>query len=203
MTALRQAAEDYLQLRRALGFKMENAGRLLPQFLDFLESAGAETITTEYAVRWATLPSAANPVWWGVRLTAVRGFARYVQTIDPSAELPPTGVLAAAAGGRRPTPYIYSEADIVALMTAAGRWRPRLSAATLQTLLGLLAVTGMRIGEAIRLDRSDLDLEHARLVVLNSKFGICRNRHMPNYVALRTMLPSARRGGSGSGAEWL
>jgi hypothetical protein len=124
MSALRQAAEDYLRIRRALGFKMENAGRLLPQFLDYLESVGAETITTEHAVRWATLPSAANPVWWGLRLTAVRGFARYLQTIDPRAELPPTGVLPAAAGGRRPNPYVYSEADIVALMTAAGRRRP-------------------------------------------------------------------------------
>ena len=65
MSALRQAAEDYLRIRRALGFKLENAGRLLPRFLDYLESVGAETITTEHAVRWATLPSAANPVWWG------------------------------------------------------------------------------------------------------------------------------------------
>jgi integrase/recombinase XerD len=177
MSALRQAAEDYLRIRRALGFKMENAGRLLPQFLDYLESVGAETITTEHAVRWATLPSPANPVWWGLRLTAVRGFARYLQTIDPRAELPPTGVLPAAAGGRRPNPYIYSEADIVALMTAARRRRPRLAAATLQTLIGLLAVTGMRIGEAIRMDRSDLDLEHARLVVRNSKFG--KSRQLP------------------------
>jgi integrase len=162
MSALRQAAEDYLRIRRALGFKMENAGRSLPQFLDYLESVGAETITTEHAVRWATLPSAADPVYWGVRLTAVRGFARYLQTIDPRAELPPTGVLPAAAGGRRPNPYIYSESDIVALMTAAGSPRPRLSAATMQTLIGLLAVTGMRIGEAIRLDRGHLDLAHAR-----------------------------------------
>jgi integrase/recombinase XerD len=177
MSALGQAVEDYLRVRRALGFKMENAGRLLPQFLEYLESVGAETITTEQAVRWSTLPSAANPVWWGVRLTAVRGFARYLQTIDPRAELPPNGVLPTAAGGRRPTPYVYCEADIVALMTAAGSWRPRLSAATMQTLIGLLAVTGMRIGEAIRLDRGDLDLEHARLVVRNSKFG--KSRQLP------------------------
>lgn len=190
MSALREVAEDYLRIRRALGFKMENAGRLLPQFLDFLESVGAETITTEYAVRWATLPSAANPVWWGLRLTVVRGFARYLQTIDPTAELPPIGVLPAAASGRRPTPYIYSEADIVALMAAAGRWHPRLSAATLRTLIGLLAVTGIRIGEAIRLDRGDLDLEHARLVVRNSKFGKSRQLplHPTTIQALRAYL---------------
>jgi integrase/recombinase XerD len=177
MNSLRQAAEDYLRIRRALGFKLENAGRLLPQFLDYLESVGAETITTEHAVRWATLPSAANPVWWGLRLTVVRGFARYLQTIDPTAELPPLGVLPAAAGGRRPTPYIYSQADIVALLAAAARWRPRLGGLTLQTLIGLLAVTGMRTGEAIRLDRNDLDLAHGVLTVRKTKFG--KSRELP------------------------
>ena len=177
MNALHEAAEDYLRIRRALGFKLENAGRLLPQFLDYLESVGAETITSEHALRWATLPSDANPVWWGVRLTAVRGFARYLQTIDPAAELPPRAVLPVGTGRRRPTPYIYSDAEIAALMTAAGGWLPRLSAATMQTLIGLLAVTGMRIGEAIRLDRADLDLEHRRLVIHTSKFG--KSRQLP------------------------
>ena len=177
MSPLRQAAEDYLRIRRSLGFKLETAGTLLPQFLDHLESSGAKTITTEHAVWWATLPSDANPIWWGVRLTVVRGFARYLQTLDPAAELPPIGVLPAAASGRRPAPYIYSEKEIVALIDAAENWRPRLSAATMQTLIGLLAVTGMRIGEAIRLDRDHLDLDHRRLVVRNSKFG--KSRELP------------------------
>lgn len=177
MSSLRQAVADYLRIRRALGFKLEAAGRLLPQFLDYLESVNAATITTDRAVRWATLPSAANPAWWGVRLTVVRGFARYLQTLDPATELPPVGVLPAAAAGRRPAPYVYSDAEIVALMAAARRWRARMASATLQTLIGLLAVTGMRIGEAIRLDRSDLDLDHARLVVRNSKFG--KSRQLP------------------------
>lgn len=177
MSRLREAAEEYLRIRRALGFKLETAGRLLPQFVDYLESVGAETITIEHALRWATLPSDANPIWWGVRLTAVRGLARYLQAIDPAAELPPRALLPVGTGRRRPTPYIYSEAEITALITAAGRWRPRLSAATLQTLIGLLTVTGMRIGEAIRLDRDDLDLEHRRLVIRNSKFG--KSRQLP------------------------
>lgn len=181
---------DYLRIRRALGFKLETAGSLLPQFLDYLESVGGETITTDHAVRWATLPSGANPIWWGVRLTVVRGFARYLQTVDPAAELPPSGVLPSAAGGRRPTPYIYTEEEIVALMDAAGSWRPRLSAATMQTLIGLLAVTGMRIGEAIRLDRADLDLEHKRLVVRNTKYGKSRQLalHPTTTRALRAYL---------------
>jgi integrase/recombinase XerD len=177
MSGLPRAAQEYLRIRRALGFKLETAGQLLPQFLDYLESVGAETITTEHALRWATLPSDANPIWWAVRLTAVRGFARYLQTIDPATEIPPRAVLPVGTGRRRPTPYIYSEEEITALMTAAGRWRPRLSASTLQTLIGLLTVTGMRIGEAICLDRDDLDLEHGRLVIRNSKFG--KSRQLP------------------------
>ena len=122
-------------------------------------------------------PERREPGLVGRRLTAVRGFARYLQTIDPAAELPPRAVLPVGTGRRRPTPYIYSDAEIAALMTAAGGWLPRLSAATMQTLIGLLAVTGMRIGEAIRLDRADLDLEHRRLVIHNSKFG--KSRQLP------------------------
>lgn len=177
MSDLHQTVEDYLQIRRSLGFKLESAGRLIPQFIDYLESVGADTITIEHALRWATLPRDANPVWWGVRLTAVRGFARYVQTINPATEVPPRAVLPIASGRRRPTPYIYSQAEIVSLMTIAGSWRPRLSAATMQTLIGLLAVTGIRIGEAIRLDRCDLDLDRRRLIIRNSKFG--KSRRLP------------------------
>lgn len=177
MSPLREAAEEYLRIRRALGFKLETAGRLLPQFLDYLESVDAETITTEHALRWATLPSDANPIWWGVRLTAMRGFARYRQSIDPATEIPPRALLPVGTGQRRPTPYIYTEAEITALMAAAGRWRPRLSAATMQTLIGVLTVTGTRISEAIRLDRDDLDLEHGRVVIRNSKFG--KSRQLP------------------------
>jgi integrase/recombinase XerD len=146
MTRLHQAAEEYLRIRRALGFKLDTAGRLLPQFLDYLESVGSATITIEHALRWATLPSDANPIWWGVRLTVVRGFARYRQAIDPATEIPPRALLPVGTGQRRPTPYIYSDEEIIRLMTAAGSWRPRLSAATMQTLIGLLTVTGMRIG---------------------------------------------------------
>lgn len=180
MSSLHQAVEDYLRIRRALGHKLANAGRLLPRFADYLESVGAETVTIEHALRWATMPSGANPVYWQLRLSVVRGFARYLQTIDPTAEVPPSGLLPAAIGGRRPTPYVYCDDEIAALIAAAGRWRrwrSRLGSQTLQTLIGLLAVTGMRIGEAIRVDRDDLDLAHERLLVRNSKFG--KSRQLP------------------------
>jgi integrase len=176
MSSLRQASEDYLRIRRALGFKLVSAGWALPQLVDYLESVGADTITVEHALRWATLPKDTKPVTWQGRLTIARGFARYLQTIDPSAEVPPTDLLPSAVG-RRPAPYIYSDAEILALLDAAGRWRSRLGSVTLQTVIGLLAVTGMRIGETIRLDRRDLNFQHERLVVRNSKFG--KSRELP------------------------
>lgn len=186
MSSLRQAVKDYLRIRRALGHKLDNAGRLLPQFADYLQSVGAETITTEHALRWATMPSGTSPTYWQLRLSVVRGFARYLHTIDPTAEVPPSGVLPAATGGRRPTPYVYCDDEIAGLMAAARRWRSRLGSQTLQTLIGLLAVTGMRIGEAIRLDRDDLDLAHERLLVLNSKFG--KSRQLPLHPSTVTAL---------------
>lgn len=174
MSQLRQAATDYLQVRRALGHKLQDAGYRLPQFIDFLEAHGADTVTIELALAWAT-PSSNKPSTWQRRLIVVRGFARYLQTIDPRAEVPPTDILPSI--GRRPAPHIYSEAEIQALLAAAGRWRPQLGRATLQTMLGLLAVTGMRISEAVRLDRGDVDLANGRLLVRDSKFG--KSRQLP------------------------
>jgi integrase/recombinase XerD len=174
MTALRQAAEDYLQIRRALGYKLERDGVLLLRFIDFVEVNAADTVTIELAMAWAT-PSVITPSTWQRRLIVVRGFARYLQTIDPRAEIPPTDILPGVM--RRPAPHIYSDTEILALMAAASRWRSKLGRVTLETMIGLLAVTGMRISEAVGLDRSDLDLEHARLVVRNSKFG--KSRQLP------------------------
>lgn len=174
MSELRQAAADYLRIRRAFGYKLERAGEMLPRFIDYLEANGADTITIELALAWAT-PSDIKPATWQRRLIVVRGFARYLQTIDPRAEVPPADILPSTP--TRPAPHIYSEAEIHALMAAAARWRSRLGRATLQTMIGLLAVTGMRISEAVRLDRGDLDLVHQRLVVRNSKFG--KSRQLP------------------------
>lgn len=174
MSVLRQAAEDYLRIRRALGYKLERAGEMLPHFIDFLEDNGQDTITIDLALAWAT-PSNIKPATWERRLIVIRGFARYLQTIDPRVEVPPTDILPSV--GRRPPPHIYSDQEIRALMAAAARWRSRLGSATLQTLIGLLAATGMRISEAVRLDRGDFDVAHGRLVVRNSKFG--KSRELP------------------------
>jgi integrase/recombinase XerD len=155
MSQLSSHAADYLELRRALGFKLAKEGRLLPDFAAFTEAAGAGTVTVDLAIRWAAKPDGTSPVWAAQRLSMVRGFARYLQTMDPDAQVPPAGLLPART--RRVTPCIYSDADIAALMTAARTLRNPLKAATFETLVGLLAVTGMRGSEAMRLDDHDLD----------------------------------------------
>ena len=155
MSQLSSHAADYLELRRALGFKLAKEGRLLPDFAAFTEAAGAGTVTVDLAVRWAAKPDGTSPVWAAQRLSMVRGFARYLQTMDPDAQVPPADLLPART--RRVTPYIYSDTDIAALMAAARTLRNPLKAATFETLVGLLAVTGMRGSEAMRLDDHDLD----------------------------------------------
>lgn len=172
MTALAGSLEDYLRLRRALGFKLERAGRLLDEFVTFADEAGAGTLTIELALQWATLPQDAHPVWLSQRLGIVRGFARYLHTIDPRTEIPPPDLLPGCY--RRVPPYLYSDADITGLMSAARSLSPPLRAATYETLIGLLAVTGMRVGEAMRLDRADIDWAVGTLTVSLSKFGKTR-----------------------------
>ena len=175
MSQLRSAAENYLAMRRALGFKLERAAHLLPEFVDYLESTGAETITTELALAWATQPPKEPSQWWVERLDVVRGFARHLSAFDPATEVPPADLLA-----RRPCraePYLYSDSDVAALMSAARGLSLPLKATTYETLIGLLAVTGMRIGEAIRLDRTDLDAAEGALTIRGAKFG--KTRYVP------------------------
>ena len=141
MSALRQAVEDYITLRRALGSKPERHPRLLESFAGYLEAAGATTITIELALSWARLPGDdANPAYLSNRLCAVRGFARHLQAFDPATEVPPARLLPWPKC--RAAPYIYSEDDIAALMRAARLLTPVLRAATCESLIGLLSVTG-------------------------------------------------------------
>ena len=158
MTSLREALADYLRIRRRLGFEMPQDGRLLEGFVEFLEQAGAERVTTDLALAWARTPVHAHPHYWRQRLGVARGFARHLATIDPASEVPSKDLLP----GHRPriAPYIYTDGEITALMDAARRLTPPLRAARHETLIGLLAVTGMRPGEALALDRQDVDLGH-------------------------------------------
>jgi integrase len=171
MSILDQACDDYLALRRALGFKLKRHGRLLPGLVAYLDAAGETTVTTRLALEWATQP-AGHPQEWAVRLSIARGFARYLQTLDGRAEVPPTDLLPRCR--RRPTPCLYSDAEIVALMTATETLHFALTRATYRTLIGLLAVSGIRVGEAIALDRSDVDLDAGCVTVRGGKPGAAR-----------------------------
>ena len=166
---------DYLRMRRALGFKLEFAGQVLPQLVAYLDAAGATTLTVDLAVAWAQLPQGVHPVTWNHRLGAVRGFAAYLKTIDAATQIPPADVF--AGQGPRPSPYLWSDSDIVRLVQAAGDLKPKLRGATLRAVLGLLAVSGMRIGEVLAVDCDDLDVEQAILTVAEGKYH--RQRLIP------------------------
>ena len=187
MSTLRAAAEDYLAMRRALGFKLTTQGRQLMSFIEFCEARGAGHVATELALAWATqtVRDSGDAVYHSRRLMVVRIFARHLAALDPATEVPPEDIL--PRHHRRIAPYLYSPAEINALMAAAGRLAPPLRAATWQTLIGLLAVTGMRQSEARHLDRDQVDLDAGVLTIANSKFGKGRLQflHPTTVAALR------------------
>ncbi|MHA3724817.1 tyrosine-type recombinase/integrase [Leucobacter sp. HY1910] len=165
---------EYLATRRALGFKLEHTERFLRQFVAHLDQAGFVTISVDVTVAWACTPADADPYWWASRLAAVRGFARWWSVFDPATEIPGPEILPLSQLSRRADPYPYSDDDIAALMAAARNIPSPLRAATYETLVGLLAVTGMRVGEVINLDRSDLDTAQQTLTIRGTKFGKTR-----------------------------
>jgi integrase len=184
MSALRQALADYLAVRRVLGYKLVRAGKLLAQFLTYVESRGEDHLTIDTAVAWATLSPEAHQGWAAARLRAVRRFAAHLRGIDPATEVPPVDLLP----GRncRATRYLYSAGDIAALITVAGTLRTPHRVATYRTLIALLAVTGMRVGEAIGLDRDDFDAVNGVLIIRNGKFG--KSRALPLHPSTVTAL---------------
>jgi integrase/recombinase XerD len=188
-TSLQAHVDEYLRLRRGLGFKLERAGQILPQLVCYLEAAGASTVTRELAISWAKLPASACPRHWAARLAIARAFAAYLQTIDPETEVPPAGVFAVRY--QRPTPYLWSDTDIRRLLVAARTLTPSLKAASYEALFGLLAVTGMRVGEAVGLGRDDVEfgaslisireqiakLEKARLIPIHPTTIVALERY--------------------------
>lgn len=188
MTTLEQHAADYLRIRRALGFKLERAEKLLAQYLAYLETMGQDRVTIANALTWARMPAAGGGNWWAQRLSVVRCFATYLHALDPAHEIPPADALARRI--RRAVPYLYTEQEIWALMAATDRLRGQLRRATYRTLIGLLAVSGMRVGEAIRLDRPHLDLAVGAVTIMDSKFGKSRELplHPTTVAALREYL---------------
>jgi integrase len=185
MTPLQQHAADYLKLRRSLGFKLERAEKLLGQYLAYLEEIGEDRVTVKNALDWAALPTnGSRGSWWAFRLSVVRCFAGYLHAIDPAHEVPPPDALPRRI--QRAVPYLYTEPEIRSLMTATDRLRGQLRRTTYRTLFGLLAVTGMRVGEAIALDRTDLDPATGVITIRQAKHG--RTRELPLHPSTVTAL---------------
>ncbi len=180
MSRLRDQVDQYLRLRRSLGYKLIEHERFLNQYLDYLEESQATTITAENALAWAKLPTGVKPRWHGVRLSAVRGFAAWARAFDSDIQVPPAGLLPMRTA--RATPYLYSQDQIAALMNVAAELSPQVRSATFQTLIGLLAVTGMRAGEATRVEVADLDTDAGTLTVRGTKFG--KTRLLPLHVSV-------------------
>jgi len=170
MKTLREAVGDYLALRRGLGFKLKKHERFLEEFATFLEQEGTSQITSRLALLWATQPQHIQPAEWAARLGVVRGFARYWSATDATTEVPPDGLLPYRPG--RAKPYLYSDEQIHLLLKTAKNMRAThsLQPWTYHCLLGLLAVTGLRISEALNLQCADIDWSEGVLTIRNAKF---------------------------------
>ena len=174
MNDLKEAIKDYLALRRGLGFKLKKHTRFLEEFASFLQRTDESTITSRLALQWATEPQQIKPCEWAARLSAVRSFARYLHAFDPRTEIPPQGLLPYRT--QRAKPYIYSDEQIRQLLEAAQRMPAThsLQPWTYHCLFGLLAVTGLRISEALNLKVTDVDWTEGILTIRHSKFGKSR-----------------------------
>jgi integrase len=185
---------EYVAYRTSLGFHFKSAASLLLRFAEYAdEKRFRGPLTTELAVRWVRLPAAASPGYLATRLTAVRGFAKYRAIFDPRTEIPSKGLLGSAY--RRRTPHIYSDVEVSALLNAARRLSPAngLRPHTYATFFGLLACTGLRVSEALKLARSDIDWRQGMLTIRQTKFRKSRfvplhgstTRALKKYAGLR------------------
>jgi integrase/recombinase XerD len=186
MNELRESLEEYLAIRRSLGFKLSALACHVRNFIDFAEGEGASYITTELALRWAQRSTEAQPATRAARLASVRRFAAWRSVTDPRTQVPPEGLLPHRF--RRTRPYIYSDDEIGRIVLTAGELTSAkgLRARTYSTLFGLLAVTGMRVSEALSLDRTDVDLEARVLTIRRTKFG--KTRLAPVHPSTRNAL---------------
>ena len=201
MNTLRQAVQEYLSLRRSLGFKLQDAGKGLLDFVTFMERHRTSYITQALALAWAQQPVNVQPAQWAKRLSFVRGFAHHRSATDPRTQIPPRGLLPFRP--RRARPYLYSDNEIRSLLRAAlnmpglSKLRPW----TYHCLFGLLSVSGLRLGEARGLELQDLDLKAAVLTIRSAKFG--KSRLLPLHASTCKVLADyiARRKRHWAGRE--
>jgi len=181
-----KAVEDYVEMRRSLGFKLVDVKIGLIDFASFLEQRGATHITIALAMEWAQQDRTARPAEWARRLSFIRGFARHWSAHDSQTEVPPSGLLPHRPGRARP--YLYSEEEVQQLLEAALQLPSAhgLRGPTYHCLLGLLAVSGLRISEARNLQTDDVDLDQGILTIRGAKFG--KSRLVPIHPSTCTIL---------------
>ena len=199
VTPLEQALNDYIKVRRRLGYQLRKPASLLRKFVEFLQAAGSSYITTNLALRWATQPCDAEPACWGRRLGMVRQFAIWYSAIEPRTEIPSSSLLPSRR--RRKPPYIYSDEEVARILSRTQQLQSSkgFRARTFTTLFGLMVATGMRVNEVVGLDRSDVDLDRGILHIRKTKFR--KSRYVPihattaaalrKYAAVRDRLFSA------------
>lgn len=177
MTSLTSHLKNYLSVRRSLGFDLSFDERVMRQFTKFADARGADHVTIDLFFQWKDNYGSANNNTWSKRLSMVRIFVAWLQGIDPRNEVPPAGLIPGKL--RRCRPYIYTDEQIAEIVTEAARLSSPygLRGWTCSTIFGLIAVTGLRISEAIALDEKDVDLDEAVLTVRNGKNG--RSRFVP------------------------
>jgi integrase/recombinase XerD len=184
MSPLRQLLADYLVVRRTLGFKLQRAEKLLAQFLAYVEHCGETYLRVSTMLAWALQPGLEQSGWPAYRLGIVRRFALHVHAMDPMTEVPAADLLPVRYG--RTTPYLYSDEELTRLLASARTLRTSHRVATYRTLIGLLAVTGMRVSEALALHRGDIDVEEGVLTIRDTKFG--KSRELPVHTSTVTAL---------------
>lgn len=186
MNALAEAVEEYIAIRRALGFDLTQTARSLSRFVRFLDREHAPFITTALTLRWAHENPDASRTTCARRLTMVRQFASWRSATDPRTEIPPSGLLPWRF--QRPTPYIFSDEEVERIVSIAASLPSAsgLRGLTCSTLFGLLAATGMRLGEAIALDRDDVDLHTGVIAIRRGKLG--KSRFIPLHPSTRDTL---------------
>jgi integrase/recombinase XerD len=178
---LEQALNDYLRIRRSLGYRLREPESLLRNFIAFLQAERVSYITRQVALRWATQPAKAQPATWAGRLGILRRFAIWHSATEPRTEIPPAGLLPHRY--RRKPPHIYSDEEIEIVLRESQQL-PSLNglrARTYTTLFGLLVATGMRVNEALGLNRVDVDLERGILYIRRTKFG--KSRYVPVHAS--------------------
>ncbi len=175
MSGLRDALDRYLEMRRGLGYRLKHDERDLVSFVNFMDAHGSTHVTVDLSAAWAAQPAGARHSWLANRMTMARGFAAYLHAMDPLHQVPPADLF--RHGPHRAVPYLYSDEEVTALIDAAAALRDPRTALMIRTLIGLLAATGLGVGEALALDVDDLDLTAGVLAVRRSKFG--RSRLIP------------------------